>query len=125
MEGGMEEPNGPCHCQGTVCNKGFGWIMGKIQDLAGNFHSGRHNVEICDMFPEELMEWDAEDGMFLPPLPPGISNLDTMKGFMGHFKGTGKDLQTANKTEQVSERALERITRKGLQTDAEFREKYS
>ena len=56
-----EEPQGPCPCGGTICNKGFGWLMGKMQDLAGGFHSSRHNVEVCEMFPEELKVWDVED----------------------------------------------------------------
>jgi len=88
-----EEPQGPCPCGGTICNKGFGWLMGKMQDLAGGFHSSRHNVEVCEMFPEELKEWDVEDEIFLPPPPPGIMSIDTMKGFMKIFRGTGRDLQ--------------------------------
>ena len=120
VESGMEEPQGPCHCQGTVCNKGFGWIMGKIQDLAGGFHSGRHNVEVCEMFPEDLMEWDAEDAIFLPPLPPGMSNMNTMKGFMKRFKGTDKDLQKGSKAIAASERVAE-----GRGKDNVFRKKYS
>lgn len=115
METAMEEPEGPCPCGGTLCNKGFGWVMGKIQDLAGGFHSGRHNVTICEMFPEELMEWDAEDGMFLPPPPPGISNIETLKGFMKKFKGTSKDLQKGDAgikaTERVAERTQEDVWR--------------
>jgi|11_taG_2_1085331.scaffolds.fasta_scaffold72511_2 hypothetical protein len=88
-----EEPIGPCLCHGKICNRGFGWIMGKIQDLAGDYHSGLHNVEVCDMFPQHLKEWDVEDGIFLPPTPPGIMSIDTMKGFMKIFRGTGRDLQ--------------------------------
>jgi len=88
-----EEPIGPCLCHGEICNRGFGWIMGKIQDLAGDYHSGLHNVEVCDMFPQHLKEWDVEDGIFLPPTPPGIMSIDTMKGFMKIFRGTGRDLQ--------------------------------
>ncbi len=119
MRMAQEEPIGPCHCGGTVCNKGFGWIMGKIQDLAGNFHSGRHNVEVCSLFPEELMEWDVEDGIFLPPPPPGINNIETLKGFMKEFKGTTKDLQKTDRAMAASERALER---KNLD---KWREEYS
>ena len=93
--------------------------MGKIQDLAGNFHSGRHNVEVCSLFPDELMEWDVEDGIFLPPPPPGINNIETLKGFMKEFKGTTKDLQKTDRAMAASERALER---KNLD---KWREEYS
>tara|TARA_Y100000004_G_scaffold168924_1_gene202757 strand:+ start:2868 stop:3215 length:348 start_codon:yes stop_codon:yes gene_type:complete len=103
----QEEEAGPCPCKGTVCNRGYGWIMGKIQDLAGNFHSGRYNVLVCDSYPEDLMEWDVEDEIFLPPPPPGITSIETMKGFMTHFKGTDKDLQKADRTMQVSEARME------------------
>ena len=122
MQGGMGEPQGPCYCQGTVCNNGFGWIMGKIQDLTGGFHSGRHVIEVCDMFPNEMLEWDAEDGLFLPPLPPGISNIETMKGFMTKFKGSAMDLQQGNAAIKSSEKALEDIGRG--KTDG-FRERHT
>ena len=94
---------GPCLCNGAKCNRGHGWIMGKIQDLAGNFHSGLHNVTVCSEFPDDLMEWDVEDGVFLPPPPPGIRSIETMKGFMEVFRGTDKDLQKADRAMQVSE----------------------
>jgi len=109
----QEEEAGPCPCKGTVCNRGYGWIMGKIQDLAGNFHSGRHNVRVCDSYPEDLMEWDVEDGIFLPPPPPGITRIETMKGFMESFKGTDKDLQTADRAMQASESRKEKMERTG------------
>ena len=118
-----EEPQGPCPCGGTLCNNGFGWRMGKMQDLAGGFHSSRHNVEVCEMFPEELKEWDVEDEIFLPPPPPGINNIETLKGFMKEFRGTDKDLQKGNKGIKSSEKSLERVER-GKYDDA-FREEYS
>ena len=111
MLSASEEPQGPCPCQGTLCSKGFGWIFAGISDLAGNFHSGRHSVSVCGMFPEELMEWDGEDGMFLPPPPPGMS-IETMKGYMNIFRGTDKDLQKASSAAAASELAHERSDRK-------------
>jgi len=109
----QEEEAGLCPCKGTVCNRGYGWIMGKIQDLAGNIHSGRHNVTVCDSYPEDLMEWDVEDEIFLPPPPPGITSIETMKGFMSRFKGTKKDLQTADRAMQASEAQKEQMERTG------------
>lgn len=53
------------------------------------------------------MEWDVEDEIFLPPPPPGITSIETMKGFMAHFKDTDKDLQKADRTMQVSEARME------------------
>ena len=102
----MAETDGPCPCGGTVCKNGFGWIWGSIQDLAGNIHSGRYDVKVCEMFPEELMEWDAEDGMFLPPPPPGMS-IESIKGFMGIFKDTDKDLQKGDSGVVASEKKHE------------------
>ena len=102
----MAEPNGPCPCGGPVCNNGFGWAFGDIHDLAGNIHSGRYDVRVCERFPEELMEWDAEDGIFLPPPPPGMS-IESIKGFMGQFKDTKKDLQKGSGGIQSSEKKME------------------
>ena len=94
-----------------------------MQDLAGGFHSSRHIVEVCEMFPEELKEWDVEDEIFLPPPPPGINNIETLKGFMAEYRDTDKDLQKGNKGIKGSEKALERIER-GKYADS-FREEYS
>ncbi len=102
----MAEPNGPCPCGGTICKNAFGWIWGSIQDLQGNMHSGRYDVKVCEMYPQELMEWDAEDGLFLPPPPPGMS-IESIKGFMGTFKGTEKDLQKGDSGIVTSERKHE------------------
>tara|TARA_R100000231_G_scaffold131138_1_gene103048 strand:- start:411 stop:782 length:372 start_codon:yes stop_codon:yes gene_type:complete len=123
MKMAVEEPQGPCPCGGTICNRGFGWVMGKMQDLAGGFHSSRHNVEVCEMFPDELKEWDGEDAIFLPPPPPGINNIETLKGFMKDFRGTDKDLQKGNQGIKSSERALERMERKKY--DDAFREEFA
>ena len=56
MKMAIEEPIGPCPCKGTLCNKGFGWIMGKMSDLRGGFHSSKHNVAICSEFPDDRGE---------------------------------------------------------------------
>ena len=108
MKMATEEPIGPCPCKGTLCNNGFGWIMGKMSDLRGGSHSSKHNVAICSEFPEDLMEWDAEDGIFLPPPPPGMS-IETIKGFMGIFKATEKDLQKGDSGAVSSEKKHEQF----------------
>ena len=120
MKMATEEPIGPCPCAGTVCNNGFGWIMGKMSDLRGGFHSSKHNVAICSEFPEDLMEWDAEDGRFLPPPPPGL-RIETMKRFL-NSEGAGggaDDIQNTDKAMKASERAMERLK------DDVWREEYS
>ena len=111
---------GPCLCNGAKCNRGHGWIMGKIQDLAGNFHSGLHNVTVCSEFPNDLMEWDVEDGRFLPPPPPGL-RIETMKRFLNSegARGGADDIQNTDKAMKASERAMERLK------DDVWREEYS
>ena len=74
--------------------------------MAGNIHSGRYDVKICPMFPDELMEWDSEDEMLLPPPPPGMS-IESIKGFMGIFKDTEKDLQKGDSSAVASEKKHE------------------
>mgnify|MGYP003117237832 CR=1 FL=1 len=105
-----EEPIGPCTCGGTVCNRGFGWIMGKMSDLAGGFHSSKHNVSVCQLFPEDLMEWDVEDEIFLPPPPPGLG-IKTLKRFMlsKGKSGDADDIQNTDASMKKSERMQERM----------------
>ena len=76
MKMAIEEPIGPCPCKGTLCNNVFGWIMGKMSDLRGGFHSSKHNVAICSEFPEDLLGWDAEDGSFRPAPAPRAEDRD-------------------------------------------------
>jgi len=109
----MAEASGPCPCGGSVCKNGFGWVFGKIHDLSGNIHSGRYDVKVCSLFPLDLLIWDVEDEIALPPPPPGL-NIETLKGFMGKFRGTEKDLQRGDSGISTSEREFEKIAKDSL-----------
>ena len=104
MKMAIEEPIGPCPCKGTLCNNGFGWIMGKMSDLRGGCPSRKHNVAICSEFPEDLMEWDA-----------------AMKRFLNSegARGGADDIQNTDRAMKASERAMERLK------DDVWREEYS
>ncbi len=110
MKMSVEEPIGPCPCGGTVCNRAFGWIMGKMSDLRGGFHSSKHNVSVCEMFPEDLMEWDVEDERLLPPPPPGL-RIETLKRFLDSkgSRGGADDIQNTDAQMKASERMQEKM----------------